>query len=66
MLRNTLKDVQKQIPELVRIHRSYLVNPNFMESLKGNSQNAKLHLRESEVRLPASKTYYNLVKSLIH
>ncbi len=52
LLRTTLKNVHKQVPELVKTHRSYLVNPNHITQWKdGNT----LLLTYGEV--PVSKKY---------
>jgi DNA-binding LytR/AlgR family response regulator len=66
MLRSTLSNIHKQIPKLIKTHRSFLVNPEYIKNLKGNSQNAKLSLHIDSVIIPVSKTYYNTIKSAIH
>ena len=66
MLRNTLKNIQKQLPFLVKIHRSFLVNPFYVSKLKGNSQNAKLYFKNSQNTVPVSKTYYSTIKNIIY
>ncbi|EZH74922.1 hypothetical protein ATO12_09320 [Aquimarina atlantica] len=66
MLRNTLTNVEKQLSSLVKAHRSYLINPDFIILLKGNAQNAKLQLKNVEGYIPVSKTYFTSVKSTIN
>jgi len=65
MLRNTLKNIQKQLPFLVKTHRSFIVNPKYILHLKGNSQNAKLYLKSIQNTIPISKTYYENIKNYI-
>jgi hypothetical protein len=65
MLRNTLSNIRKQVPFLIKSHRSYLVNPEMITSLKGNSQNANLKLRSYDKVIPVSKTYYTKIKDLV-
>ncbi len=65
MLRNTLKNVQKQLPFLVKTHRSFLVNPQYISKLKGNSQNAKLYFKTIQNTVPVSATYFKAIKKTI-
>ena len=65
MLRSTLSNIQNQVPFLLKTHRSYLVNPKYIEKLKGNSQNAKLYLSKNEIKIPVSKTYYSAIKNAV-
>ena len=65
MLRNTLSNILKQAPFLIKSHRSYLFNPNKIKSLKGNSQNATLLLHSFDEKIPVSKTYFNEIKDLV-
>lgn len=63
LLRNTLSNINKQLPAFIKIHRSYIVNPNFILSLKGSKQNAKLQLKNTDLTLPVSETYFETVNS---
>lgn len=62
ILRNTLAKIHEQIPFLIKSHRSYLVNPAKITTLKGNSQNAYLQLSSYEEKIPVSKTYFPKIK----
>jgi len=64
ILRNTLTNISQQLPKLVKAHRSYLINPNYIIALKGNAQNAKLWLKNLEKPVPISKTYFASIKAL--
>ncbi|WP_109097159.1 LytTR family DNA-binding domain-containing protein [Aquimarina sp. AU58] len=66
MLRNTLTNIEKQLSSLIKAHRSYLINPDFIILLKGNAQNAKLQLKNIEDYIPVSKTYFASVKNTIN
>jgi len=66
MLRSTLSQIYQQLPQLVKTHRSYLVNPIYIDSVLGNSQHAKLSLKNVDASIAVSKTYYHLLKQSIH
>jgi hypothetical protein len=58
--RNTLKNVEKQLnphQNMIRVHRSFLVNLNKIESVKGNAQGYKLSLSGVEMPIPVSRGY---------
>ena len=66
LLRNTLANIKKQLPSFIKIHRSYIVNPNFMLSLKGSKQNAKLYLKKTERSIPISQPFFETVNALFN
>ena len=66
MMRISLTKIHKQLPKLLKVHRSYLVNPDYIFKMQGNSQTAKLQLKQIEQGIPVSKTYYLQVKERIH
>jgi hypothetical protein len=60
LIRMTLSEVQEQlkdIPEIIRIHRSYLVNINKVNSVNGNAQGYKLQLAHTDYQIPVSRSY---------
>jgi len=61
LLRSTLANIAKQLPLLIKIHRSYMVNPNFILSIKGSKQNAKLYLKKADRSIPVSQYFYEPV-----
>ena len=65
VFRNTLNSVHQQVPFLLKCHRSYLVNPIKVESIKGNSQKAVLSLKNIDIKIPVSKTFYKKTKAVI-
>ncbi len=50
-----LEAVVKDRPNLVRCHRKYLVNLDFVEQCKGNAQGLKLKLAQVESEIPVSR-----------
>ncbi|MFK8059653.1 MAG: LytTR family transcriptional regulator DNA-binding domain-containing protein [Polaribacter sp.] len=64
LLRSTLASIKKQLPFFIKIHRSYIVNPVFITSLKGNKQNAKLYLKNIEYTIPVSKPFFEDVNTI--
>ncbi|WP_299435227.1 LytTR family DNA-binding domain-containing protein [uncultured Aquimarina sp.] len=65
VMRNTLSSVSKQLEDMIRVHRSYIVNPNYIISLEGNAQNGSVYLQYIKDAVPVSKTYFDNVKSHI-
>lgn len=61
LIRNKLSKVEIAIPELMRTHRSYLINPNHFQQYKMESGKLNLIL-SSEILVPVSKTYTGTVK----
>lgn len=59
LLRTTLKKLHLQVPELVKTHRSYLINPIHMKEWKDANT---LVLTQKEV--PVSKNYKNTLLAL--
>lgn len=55
LLRLTLGELQRQIPGSARIHRSYLVNPGRVLTVRGNARKREVVLDGVEQPLPASQ-----------
>ncbi|MEP0263141.1 LytTR family DNA-binding domain-containing protein [Dokdonia sp.] len=62
MLRSTLKNIHAQLPDLIRIHRSFIIHPIHVKELRGNAQNAKIYLKGVENPITVSKTYFESIK----
>ncbi|MCX2680485.1 LytTR family DNA-binding domain-containing protein [Galbibacter sp. EGI 63066] len=64
LIRTTLKNVEtllKTYPNIIKTHRSYLVNYNYIEKINGNAQGYQLHINKYIV--PVSRnmiTNFNL------
>ncbi|GAB3709327.1 LytTR family DNA-binding domain-containing protein [Spirosoma flavus] len=59
LLRSSLSRMEKQIdrPNIVRCHRSYVVNLNRIERVTGNAQGYKLHLLDGQFQIPVARQY---------
>ena len=54
IFRSTLKDIQKQINQSKRIHRSYLINPKHLKRVTGNKRQRFAYLKHIEDSIPVS------------
>lgn len=69
MLRSTLSATEKQFSEsdVVRCHRSYLVNVDSIKQASGNAQGLKLKLNDvPDVEVPVSRSFIPKVRALIN
>jgi len=66
MLRSSLTRLESQInlPNIVRCHRSYIVNLDKVEKVTGNAQGYKLHLKSPELSVPVARKYSEIVEQL--
>ncbi|WP_299767195.1 LytTR family DNA-binding domain-containing protein [uncultured Dokdonia sp.] len=65
LIRNKLSVVESSFPELIRTHRSFLMNPYHFQSWK--TENGKLAIVASNaIFIPISKTYSTAVKTTIN
>jgi hypothetical protein len=58
--RNTLSSVEEQlrgVPNIIRVHRSYLVNIYKIDSVTGNAQGYRLSIKKSNDIIPVSRSY---------
>ena len=58
-VRNSLSQIQKfiQFPEIVRCHRSFLVNLIQVDRISRNNKGRRLHFKFSEVSIPISRNH---------
>jgi len=59
LLRSTLKKMETQLNEhsqFYRCHKKFIVNLNQVEKISGNAQGYKLHLKESDILIPVSRS----------
>lgn len=56
--RNTLSNIMKQLPKAWQVHRSYLVNLDYLKSLEGNARKRFIRISETEETIPISQVYY--------
>lgn len=66
MIRNTIKEISGQLaacPDIIRCHRSFLVNLDQVKEVTGNSQGLILHLAPDKAsQVPVSRTYIPAVR----
>ncbi|PWJ38591.1 LytR/AlgR family response regulator transcription factor [Sediminitomix flava] len=59
LIRNTLSKISEQLPNFIRCHRSYFVNPEMISEVKGNAKKGQIFLKNLNDEVPLSKTYYS-------
>lgn len=66
-LRSTLKAIEEQLSpyDIIRTHRSYLVNHDKIEKVAGNAQGLKLSLEGTDSIVPVSRSYIATVKAIL-
>lgn len=66
LLRSSLTRLESQIPSenIVRCHRSFIVNLDKVEKVTGNAQGYKLHLEAPELLVPVARKYSEIVERL--
>ena len=65
LIRNKLSTLADEIPELLRVHRSYIINPYHFQQWK--TENGKLLAElSSSIFVPISNTYRKEVKSILN
>ncbi|WP_179345032.1 LytTR family DNA-binding domain-containing protein [Winogradskyella ursingii] len=65
LIRNKLSAVDDEFPELLRSHRSFLINPYHFQQWK--TENGKLTiLLNHNIKVPVSKTYHATIKAQIN
>lgn len=57
MTLNGLEELLSEYPNLLRVHRSYLVNADRVEKVSGNAQGYRLKLTGSDQTVPVSRNY---------
>ncbi|MGB5942353.1 MAG: LytTR family DNA-binding domain-containing protein [Leeuwenhoekiella sp.] len=65
LIRNTLSSVAETLPQLQRVHRSYLVNLEHFKQWK-NQSGKKLLVLTDDLEAPLSKTYLEDVKTRLN
>lgn len=61
LLRTTLKNIHAQEPELVKVHRSHVINPDHFKEWKDSNT-----ISLTEIELPVSKSYKQNLVALDH
>ena len=61
LLRTTLKNIESQVPELMKVHRSHLINPIHFKEWKNTST-----LLLTNLEVPVSKNYKKAILAMNH
>ena len=64
LIRTTLSSIHEQIPNAIQVHRSFLINPEKVLQLEGNSRKRNVILKGVTNPIPVSHTYAENLKSL--
>ena len=61
LLRISFSDLEKKLlsENIIRCHRSYIINKNYIFSKKGNAQGYKLSIKDVSEQIPVSRKYLN-------
>lgn len=60
LIRNTLSNIDiylSDIKEIIRCHKSYIINISYVKSIIGNSAGYKLNLCKLDFKIPVSRKY---------
>lgn len=57
-LRSTLSNIIKQLPKAWQVHRSYLVNLDYLKTVEGNARKRFIRITTTEETIPISQIYY--------
>ncbi len=58
MFRSTLANMMKQLPNAWQVHRSYLVNLDYLQTVEGNARKRFMTISKTEKNIPISQKYY--------
>ncbi|MBP1840762.1 LytTR family DNA-binding domain-containing protein [Formosa algae] len=62
-LRSTLSNVMKQLPKAWQVHRSYLVNLDYLKTVEGNARKRFIRITATEETIPISQLYYKALNN---
>lgn len=65
LIRNKLADVESSRPELIRTHRSFLINPYHFKQWRTGNRKVNVVL-SSDIEVPVSKTYQPAVEAAVN
>lgn len=68
LLRSTIKQIEESLQNhvmLIRCHRAFIVNINYISNTKGNAQGYQLTLNDISQKIPVSRTYLKSVKDAL-
>lgn len=62
IFRSTLSNIMKQLPQAWQVHRSYLVNLDYLTAVEGNARKRFMRISETEETIPISQLYYKALE----
>jgi hypothetical protein len=64
LIRNTITKILDYLDfdKIIRCHRAYIINLNFVNKIEGNAQGLKLYLSNSEKVIPVSRKFVDTVR----
>jgi DNA-binding LytR/AlgR family response regulator len=64
LIRNTVTKIIEYLDsdKIIRCHRAYIINLDFVKRIEGNAQGLKLNLSNSENVIPVSRKYVDVVR----
>ncbi|HMP29205.1 MAG TPA: LytTR family DNA-binding domain-containing protein, partial [Saprospiraceae bacterium] len=66
MIRIKMNEIEQQLNDtFIRVHRSFIVNKEFISSLSGNITNTKLRLNQIEEEIPVSRSLVPKIRLLL-
>lgn len=54
---STTEEILKPIKEIIRCHKSYIVNTSFVKDISGNARGYFLHFEETDKEIPVSRKF---------
>jgi LytTr DNA-binding domain len=66
LIRSSLSRLENQIQNenIVRTHRSFIVNLKHVHKVSGNAQGYKLHIQDQDIQLPVARKYASVIEQL--
>lgn len=61
--RSTLSNIIKQLPNAWQVHRSYLVNLDYLVAVEGNARKRFIRISSTEETIPISQRYYKALNN---
>ncbi|PQB05667.1 LytTR family DNA-binding domain-containing protein [Aureitalea marina] len=65
LIRSSLSRIAAQVPQAVQVHRSYLVNLDYLERVQGNARKREMTFNISVEPIPVSPKYFEALGSLL-
>ncbi len=65
IIRNTLSKLITQLPEAVQVHRSYIINIDYLEELHGNVRKGWCSIKGFKEEVPVSPKHFRAIKNRV-